>query len=102
MTTKDSEATPVCGSAHDALSVLIGEWRAEGDSFAARQTIQNPRGTTEKWLSDETFEWLPGQFFVMKRWNAMTGANPFQGIAIVNWDDTRLVDKRERMKTCAR
>jgi hypothetical protein len=67
---------------HARLEIFIGKWRAEGDSFAAGQTKQNPRGTTEKWLSDETFEWLPGQ-----RWDAMTGANPFQGLAIINWDD---------------
>ena len=72
---------------HERLGVFIGKWRAEGDSFAAGQTIQNPRATAEKWLSDETFEWLPGQFFLMQRWDAMIGANRFQGIAIVNWND---------------
>ena len=33
MTTNDSEATPVRGPMHDALSVFLGEWRAEGISF---------------------------------------------------------------------
>jgi hypothetical protein len=73
---------------HERLDVFIGKWRAEGDSFAVGQTIEKPRGTTEKWLSNETYEWLPGQFFIMQRWDAMTGANLFQGIAIVNWDNS--------------
>ena len=32
--------------------------------------------------------WLPGQFFVMQQWDAMTGANAFQGTAIIHWDDS--------------
>jgi hypothetical protein len=78
---------PMRGAPHERLKVFIGKWHAAGDSFASGQTKQNPRGATEKWLSDETFEWLPGQFFVMQRWDAMTGANAFQGTAIMGWDD---------------
>ncbi len=33
MTTNDSDVTPFRGSAHNALSVFLGEWRAEGVSF---------------------------------------------------------------------
>ena len=33
MTTDNSDATPVRGSAHDALSLFLGNWRAEGMSF---------------------------------------------------------------------
>lgn len=72
---------------HERLEVFIGKWHAEGCSFAVGQPLSNPRGVTEKWLSDETFEWLHGRFFVMQRWDAMTGSNPFHGIAIINWDD---------------
>jgi hypothetical protein len=73
---------------HERMKVFIGNWHAERDSYAAGQTKQNPRGSPEKWLSDETVEWLPGQFFVMQRWDAMTGANAFQGTAIISWDAT--------------
>ena len=73
---------------HERLQAFIGKWHADGSSYAVGQTKQNPRSTTEKWLSDETFEWLPGQFFVLQRWDAMTGSNPFQGTAIISWDDT--------------
>jgi hypothetical protein len=72
---------------HERLHVFIGQWRAEGSSYAAGQTKQNPRSATEKWLSDESFEWLPGKFFVIQRWDAMTGDNAFQGTAIIQWDD---------------
>ena len=80
-------ATPVQrGVAHERLSVFIGKWHAEGDSYAAGQTKNDPRGSVEKWISDETYVWLPGQFFVIQTWDAMTGANPFKGTAIISYD----------------
>jgi Protein of unknown function (DUF1579) len=78
---------PTRAAPHERLEIFVGKWHAEGKSYAAGQTKQNPRGATEKWLSDETFKWLPGQFFLMQRWDAMTGANAFQGTAIISWDD---------------
>ncbi len=78
---------PTRAAPHECLQVFIGKWHAEGHSYATGQTKQNPRGTKEKWLSDETYEWLPGKFFVVQRWDAKTGANAFQGTAIINWDD---------------
>jgi Protein of unknown function (DUF1579) len=74
------------GAAHEHLSVFIGTWHAEGESYAVGQTKKNPRGSVEKWLSDETYAWLPGQFFVIQNWDAKTGANPFQGTAIIHHD----------------
>ena len=80
-------------SPHERLQIFIGTWHAEGTSYAAGQTKQSPRGTMEKWVSDETFEWLPGQFFLLQRWDAMTGTNPFQGIAIIQWDDAHYMSR---------
>lgn len=88
MAAQVSTKTPKRAAPHERLQIFIGKWHAEGKSYAAGQKKQNPRGVKEKWLSDESFEWLPGQFFVMQRWDAMTGANAFQGIAIISWDDT--------------
>ena len=78
---------PKRSAEHERLGVFLGSWHAEGDSFAAGQTKENPRGLVEKWVSDETFEWLPGQFFMLQRWDAMTGANAFKGLAIVSFDE---------------
>ena len=77
---------PMRAAPHECLHIFIGKWHAEGDSYAAGQTKQNPHGANEKWLSDETYEWLPGRFFVIQRWDAKTGANPFKGIAIISHD----------------
>ena len=87
MAALNTTTMPIHTTPHERLGVFIGKWHAEGTSYAAGQTKQNPRAATEKWLSDETFEWLPGQFFVMQRWDAMTGTNVFQGTAIIHWDE---------------
>jgi hypothetical protein len=87
MSALKSTNIPMRAAPHERLQVFVGKWHAEGTSYAAGQVKENPRGATEKWHSDETFEWLPGQFFVLQRWDAMTGTNAFQGTAIINWDD---------------
>lgn len=86
MTDKTTAKPAKRGAPHERLSVFIGKWHAEGQSYAVGQTKQDPRGSVEKWISDETYEWLPGQFFVIQNWDAMTGANPFKGTAIINLD----------------
>ena len=78
--------TPARGGEHEHLKVFLGKWHAEGDSFAAGQSKKNPRGAVEKWVSDETVEWLPGNFFIVHRWEATTGNNEFKGIAIISHD----------------
>ena len=47
------------GVAHERLSVFIGTWHAEGESYAAGHTTNDPRGSVEQWVSDETYAWLP-------------------------------------------
>lgn len=77
---------PARSAAHERLQAFVGKWHAEGDSYAVSQKEDDPRGATEKWVSDETVEWLPGKFFVAQRWNAMTGAHEFKGTAIISYD----------------
>ena len=77
---------PTRSAAHERLGVFLGTWIAEGSSYAAGQAKDAPRGAVEKWVSDETFEWLPGQFFLLQRWDAMTGANAFKGMAVISYD----------------
>ena len=83
---KVKDLIPELGAPHERLGVFVGKWHAKGDSYAAGQIKDNPRAVIEKWISDETFEWLPGKFFIMQRWDAKTGANEFNGIAIISFD----------------
>jgi hypothetical protein len=81
-----SDKPSIPDAAHQKLKVFIGKWHAEGESYAAGQTKNDTRGYVEKWISDELYEWLPGHFFVLQKWDAKTGANQFKGVAIISHD----------------
>jgi hypothetical protein len=74
-----SDSKQLRGREHDRLKVFLGRWHAEGLSYA-------PHGTVEKWVSDEIYEWLPGQFFMLQRWDAIAGATDSKGLGIINFD----------------
>ncbi len=86
MTYKATDQPSKSSAAHQYMNVFIGKWHAEGESYAVGQTKKEPRGSVEKWVSDETYDWLPGKFFVIQNWDAKTGTNPFKGTAIINLD----------------
>jgi hypothetical protein len=64
---------------HQALQVWLGRWRAEGTVFHAD-------GSTSPWLSDESYEFLDGGFFVIQRWNEHGGDEPFVGVGVLSYD----------------
>jgi hypothetical protein len=68
------------------LQVFIGKWHAEGKSYADRQDKNNPYASAVPWMSDETYEWLPGNFFVLHKWNAMAGDREFIGTEIIGYN----------------
>ena len=84
MSSTHASQAPQHGAEHERLKVFLGKWHAEGFSFSQGQNKSEPRGKPEKWVSDETCEWLPGQFFMLQRWDAMTGTSPFKGLAILS------------------
>jgi hypothetical protein len=55
------------GAAHRRLDVFIGRWHAEGTSYGEGQRADAPRASAVPWTSDESYEWLPGGFFVLHR-----------------------------------
>lgn len=84
MTTKSNEAPPFRISAHDALSVFLGEWRAEGTSFGG--TDQS--GTDRKvngvpWVSTHTARWHTGGFFMIQDERATVGGTAFDTLSIL-------------------
>ncbi len=61
------------------LDVFIGKWHAEGKSYADGQQKDNPYASAVPWISDESYEWLPGNFFILHSWNAKLGESVFTG-----------------------
>lgn len=80
------DQTPKRGVEHKCLGVFVGKWHTEGDSYAVGQTPKDPRGKVEKWVSDETVEWMPGQFFIIQHSDGTVGKREVKGIDIFNYD----------------
>ena len=84
MTNKDSSATPVRGSVHDALSVFLGEWHAEGLSFGGTdQSGPDPKTNGIPWVSTHSARWHTGDFFLIQDERAQIGGKPFDTLSIM-------------------
>jgi Protein of unknown function (DUF1579) len=84
MTTKNTEATPIRGPAHAALSVFLGEWRAEGTSFGGTdQSGSDPKANGVPWVSKHTARWHTGDFFLIQDERAQLDGEAFDTISIM-------------------
>jgi hypothetical protein len=87
MTTSDAEAPPTRGPQHEALAVFLGRWTATGNSFGTpKQTVDDPKGSPERWTSTLTATWYSGEFFLVQDERAISGANPFDTISVMGVD----------------
>ena len=71
------------------LDVFIGKWHAEGQSYAEGQQKDNPLASAVPWTSDESYKWLPGNFFILHKWDAKLGDNAFIGTEIIGYDEKK-------------
>ena len=76
------------GAAHRRLEVFVGTWHCEGESFAEGQATDDPRASALPWISDETYEWLPGNFFLLHRWQAKAGSRRIEGAEVIGCDES--------------
>jgi hypothetical protein len=92
MSSSDGEAPPKRGAQHEKLSVFLGRWRAEGQSYPSpKQPGDDPRSAAEPWVSTHVGRWHSGEFFLIQEERAMTGANPFDTLSVMGVDPrTRL------------
>jgi len=80
---------PQRSAAHRQLDVFVGTWRARGLSFGGpEQVAADPRALAVSWTSEETYEWLPGGFFMLHTWDAKVGTHPFKGTEILGYDES--------------
>ena len=89
MTSTSKPKQPKPTAAHRRLEVFIGHWHAEGMSYGEGQDAADPRAAGVPWTSDESYEWLPGKFLVIHRWDAMTGKHAFKGTQIIGYDEAK-------------
>ena len=62
------------------LAALVGHWHVEGD------VAETEHGPATRWRSEEHCEWLPGECFLVNRWDARVGDRPFEGMAVFGHD----------------
>ncbi len=84
MNTKDNEAMQARGKLHEALSVFLGDWRAEGISFGGTdQSGADPKANGIPWVSTHTARWHTGDFFLLQDERARIGGNAFDTLSIL-------------------
>ena len=80
MTRRDIEPTPRPGPDHERLDVLVGRWRTEG------LIIEGPSGATSRLTAVDTYEWLPGRFFLVHHAAGHMGDEEVRSIEIIGVD----------------
>jgi hypothetical protein len=71
------------GPEHRRLGSFVGRWNTEG-------TIRvNPGGPPATFHAVDTYEWVPGGFFVLHRWDAHMPDGRTQGVEILGYDAAR-------------
>jgi hypothetical protein len=69
------EPKPKLGPEHKHLSVFVGSWRGEGRG-----------GNGGAATVEETYDWVPGEFFLWSRFDQRFGATPHVGAGLIGYD----------------
>lgn len=80
VTAQSPTATPKPGPEHKRLDAFVGKWNIEGQAQAS------PYGPTGKLTSVDTFEWMPGGFFMTHHWDARQGGVEIKGMEVLGYD----------------
>lgn len=65
---------------HHRLDAFVGTWNTEG------QAQESPYGPAGKMSGTDTFEWLPGGFFMSHHWEVRQGSSEQKGLEIIGYD----------------
>ena len=72
--------SPKPGVGHQRLNVFVGTWHTEG------QQCEGPVGPAATIRAVETYEWLPGEFFLVHRFEGHVGDGAAGCIEIIGYD----------------
>ena len=76
-------SSPKPGPEIKKLEAFIGRWNSDGDAK------ESPYGPAAKFSGTDTFEWVPGGFFVNHHWKGMQGSVAYDGFEIISYDSTK-------------
>lgn len=74
------EATPSLGPEQRRLDVFVGRWTVEGKTAAVAAA------PSEIMTQQHTYEWLPGGFHLLHRWDGRIGQRDSKGIEIIGYN----------------
>ncbi len=78
---RSKEQVPQPGPGHKRLHVFVGNWNTEGEAKL------DPAGPALRIKGTDSYEWLPGEFFLIHRWDVRIGEEQTSGIEIIGYDD---------------
>ncbi|HET9430217.1 MAG TPA: DUF1579 family protein [Chitinophagaceae bacterium] len=81
MASDDKKQPPKPGKEQELLQVFVGKWKTEGKCW------EHPNGLAIPVRAVDSYEWLPGKFFLIHRWEAKIGGNENKGIEIIGFDE---------------
>lgn len=79
--TNKAQQTKIPAEELKQLTVFIGKWNVEGKNLAGA-----PVGPDNTVTGDESYTWLPGDFFVMGKWNHQFPEGEHIGTSIIEYD----------------
>ena len=88
MTRRENEAAPVRGERQQALTVFLGQWSADGQSYgSSKQPLEDPRSVAEPWRSTHTGKWHAGEFFLIQDEQAVVGSTSLHTLSVMGVDE---------------
>lgn len=79
----DGGTAPRPGPQHEALATLVGRWRTAG------RVLAGPSTPEQEIAGIDTYEWLPGGFFLLHRVDVLIGGERVQALEVIGWDAER-------------
>jgi hypothetical protein len=71
---------PIPGPEHRRLEVFVGNWDTEGT------ITKSPFGPRVRFRALDSYQWVPGGFFLLHRWDAHMPDGRTQGIEVIGYD----------------
>ena len=81
VTQQDPHHSRTPGPEHERLEVFLGHWRVEGHNAPTA-----PSASAVKVLGEETYDWMPGGFFLIGRWVHRFDSSLHEGISFIGYD----------------
>ena len=78
-----AEAPPRPGPELARLEPFVGTWRTEGE------VLESESSPALRIAGTDSYEWLPGGFFLLHRVDVRIGGEPVQALEVIGWDAER-------------